>query len=165
MLYYPKPSKGQKRQHLHEDALQAYIACRLADRLPRILGGRGLKIEPSVDRETLAARDTRNDIKIQAPSIDGTRLTVILEIKWSDNDRALTSLSTQLGRDYLLLSDLTHGIYLVGWCRPTRRWPDRDACQTALSEQSRQFCAAHPALRIVPFVMDLAWNTEPPPAT
>src|SRR6185436_16491566 len=33
MLYYPKPSKGQKRQHLQEDALQAYISCRLADRL------------------------------------------------------------------------------------------------------------------------------------
>ncbi|HYU33897.1 MAG TPA: hypothetical protein VEW48_17225, partial [Thermoanaerobaculia bacterium] len=165
MLYYPKPAKGKKRTRLHEDALQAYIACRLTDFLPRVLGGRGLKVEPAIDREPLAARNTRNDIKIQAPSIDGTRLTVIIEIKWSDHRDVSTSLATQLGEDYLLQNGLTQGIYLVGWTGATRRWPDREACQAEMAAQARLFCEAHPELRIVPLVMDLAWDAEPAPST
>jgi hypothetical protein len=172
MLYFPKPAKGQERRHLHEDALQAYIACRLADRLPRILEGRGLKVEPAVDRETLAPRDTRNDIKVQAPSIDGTRLTVILEIKWSDNVGVSTNLVTQLGEGYLLQSGYTHGIYLVGWSGVTKSWKrvalgpapeprtSREAWQKALADQAELFCQAPDGLRIIPLVMDLAWEPE-----
>ena len=171
MLYHPKPTQGEKRERLHEDALQAYIACRLMDRLPRILESRGLRIEPAVDRETLAARDTRNDIKIQAPSIDGSRLTVIIEVKWSDHRDVSTSLIDQLGKGYLLENGLTHGIYLVGWSGATTPWKStlgsppeprssREAWQKALTDQAERFCQAHKGLRITPLVMDLAWNPE-----
>jgi len=156
MLYRPQPAKGQKREHLHEDALQAYLACRLADRLPRVLGEKGLKVEPSVDRETLAAGNTRNDLKIQSPSMDGSRLTVIIEIKWSSNAKVRTSLAGQLGKDYLLRNGLTHGIYLVGWNGPTTRWPNREACRAELLEQAQRFRAEHPGRHIDAFVMDLA---------
>lgn len=168
MLYGPKPAKGGRRKRLHEDALQAYIACRLTDRLPRILEGRGLKIEPSVDREPLGARDTRNDIKIQAPSLDGSRLTVILEIKWSDHRDVSTSLVDQLGDDYLLQNGHTHGIYLVGWTgepgnpkntsRGKRRTPraDFEALQQTLEEQAQLFTQDHPGHRITPVILDLS---------
>lgn len=166
MLYRPQPlKKGEKRERLHEDALQAYIACRLADRLPYVLGEKGLKVEPAIDREPLAARNTRNDIKVQAPSIDGPRLTVIIEIKWSDNADVSTSLVDQLGEDYLLNNGLTHGLYLVGWSVPTRRWPDREACQAELAGQAQLFRQSHPELRIDPLVMDLSLYPELAPAT
>lgn len=168
LLYHPRPSeKGQKRRRLHEDALQAYLACRLSDRLPLVTAGQGVKVI-FVNRETLAARDARNDLKIQSNSYEGRSLTVIIEVKWSDNDEVSTSLVDQLGEDYLLLNHLTHGIYLVGWSGATTSWksslgssPDprssRDAWQKALEEQAELFCQAHPDLRITPLVMDLAW--------
>jgi hypothetical protein len=184
VLYHPRPrkkkgekgEKGENRKHLQEDALQAYLYIRLNDRLPTILQTNGLKIKPSVDREPLAARDTRNDLKIQAPSIDGTRLTVIIEVKWSDNDEVSTNLVTQLGEDYLLQNSHTHGIYLVGWSGATKPWKStlgsapeprssREAWQRALEEQADLLCQTHPALRIVPLVIDLSWNLAPPPAT
>lgn len=174
MLYSPQPlKKVEKRKRLHEDALQAYIACRLADRLPYVLGERGLKVEPiSIDREPLAARNTRNDLKVQASSISKDHLAVVIEIKWSDNDEVSTSLIQQLGDGYLLQNGLTHGIYLVGWSgepgpwkgtargkRPTPR-TDPAAWQTALDEQAQLFVQDHPdrpGLRITPVVLDLSW--------
>jgi hypothetical protein len=178
VLYYPNPQhKGEKRKNLREDALQAYLYIRLNDRLPMVLGSSGWKVEPAVDRETLAAGNTRNDLKIQAPSIDGTRLTVIIEVKWSDNADVSTNLVTQLGEDYLLRNNLTHGLYLVGWSGTPTSWKDtlspapdprsrRDAWQTSLDDQARRFCEAHveQGLRIVPFVMDLTWDPAPDPA-
>lgn len=170
LLYHPRPQvKGERRRHLQEDALQAYLYCRLRDRLPAVLGEKGLKIAPTVDRETLAARDKRNDLKIQAPSTEGRLLTVIVEIKWSDNDQVSTSQVEQLGRDYLLQNGLTHGIYLVGWSGETGPWkkqalgsaPQPTSCprawEQALEEQAGLFRKEHPELAIRPLVMDLAW--------
>lgn len=114
MLYHPRPpEKGQKRKHLQEDALQAYIHCRLTDRLSTVLGAQGVRVVPFVDREVLAALDHRNDLKIQASSYEGKPLIVIVEIKWSDHDKVSTSQVDQLGHDYLRQNGLTHGIYLV----------------------------------------------------
>lgn len=167
MLYYPRPAKGQKRKHLHEEALQAYIYARLRDRLPVVLGEEGLKI--TIDREVLAAKDTRNDIKVQAPGIYGT-LTLIIEIKWSDNPDVSTNLINQLGEDYLVQNGHTHGIYLVGWSgEKTKKWksplgapPDPpeslSAWQYALGEQAKLYHEQRSGLRIVPFVMDLSWG-------
>jgi hypothetical protein len=172
LLYHPRPSqKGQKRRRLHEDALQAYLACRLSDRLPGVVAGQGVKVV-FVNRETLAARDTRNDLKIQAISYEGKPLTVILEVKWSDNEGVSTSLVDQLGEDYLLQNNLTHGIYLVGWSGATQPWKSLvgsapeprsslEAWQKALAEQAELFCQAHCGLRITPLMMDLTWDPEP----
>lgn len=177
VLYHPRPrKKGEKRKHLQEDALQAYLYIRLNDRLPVVLGTTGWKVEPAVNREPLAARDTRNDIKVQAPSINGGLLTVIIEIKWSDHRDVSTSLVNQLGKGYLLENNLTHGIYLVGWSDDTKPWKStlgsaseprssREAWQKSLTEQAELFCQAHPELRITPLVVDLTWEPEPAPAT
>jgi hypothetical protein len=176
LLYHPRSKKkGEERKRLHEDALQAYLHCRLTDRLPGILEAQGVKVA-FVDRETLAARDTRNDLKIQASSYGGKPVTLIIEVKWSDNSDVSTNLVTQLGEDYLLRNNLTHGLYLVGWSGTTAPWksawspgPDprssRDACQEALAVQAANFCQAHPGLRIAPVVIDLTWELEPAPAT
>jgi len=177
VLYHPRPrKKGGSRRHLQEDALQAYFYIRLKDRLPVVLGTTGWKVEPAVNREPLAARDTRNDIKVQAPSIDGGLLTVIIEIKWSDHRDVSTSLVDQLGKGYLRETNSTHGIYLVGWSGDRCTWKKKalgqapaprsslEAWQKSLAEQAELFCQAHPELRIVPLVMDLTWDPEPDPA-
>jgi hypothetical protein len=170
LLYHPR--SGEKRRRLQEDALQAYLACRLSDRLPMVTAGQGVKVV-FINRETLAAGDTRNDLKIQASSYEGTPLTVIIEVKWSDNAGVSTNLVTQLGEDYLLQNNLTHGIYLVGWSGAvTKPWKSdlgaapeprssRDAWQKALEDQARLFCQANAerGLRIVPLVMDLSWGS------
>ena len=173
MLYHPRSEKAQVRKRLEEDALQSYIYCRLRDRLPWVLGEKGLKIDPSINRETLAARDTRNDLKIQAPSIHGTLLTVIIEIKWSDNRDVSTNLVHQLGEDSLIRNGLSHGIYLVGWSGKSASWKrtalgkalrkkDFAGWQKALDEQSKLYHERRPNLRITPFVMDLSWKGQEP---
>ena len=103
--------------------------------------------------------------------MDGRRLTVIIEVKWSDNAGVSTSLVTQLGEDYLLQNNLTHGIYLVGWSASTKPWKSTvspapeprsspEAWQKALATQAELFCQAHAGLRIIPLVMDLSWEPE-----
>lgn len=169
LLYHP-PVEG-RRKRLREDALQAYLFCRLSDRLPAVLEAQGVKVTPFIDRETLAARDTRNDLKIQAISHQGKPLTVIVEIKWSDNPEVSTSQVDQLGRDYLLDNGLTHGIYLVGWSGQSVPWKGAPelapeprssppAWRKSLEEQARSFLQENPGLRVVPIVMDLAWKTK-----
>lgn len=75
------------------------------------------------DREPLGAKNQRLDIKVQAPTVEDSVATVVIEIKWSDNKKEIsTSLVKQLGEQYLVGLNLTHGIYLVGWCGP--REPD-----------------------------------------
>lgn len=168
LLYHP-PAEG-KRKRLREDALQAYLFCRLSDRLPAVLEAQGVKVT-FIDRETLAARDTRNDLKIQASSHQGKPLTVIVEIKWSDNPEVSTSQVEQLGKDYLLDNGLTHGIYLVGWSGRTVPWKGAAelapeprssllAWRRSLEEQARIFVQENPGARVVPVVMDLAWKTK-----
>lgn len=102
------------------------------------------------NRETLAARNTRNDIKIETTSIDGKPLTLIIEVKWSDHREVSTSLVEQLGRQYLLENGLTHGIYLVGWCGGG----SLEELRTELEEQARE----QKEVSIVPVVLDLTWN-------
>jgi hypothetical protein len=165
MLYGPAP--GRKR--LHEEALQAYFYCRLTDRLPGRVLGRGT--QTVLEREPLAARNQRLDIKVQAPTVDQCLATVIIEVKWSDNDTVSTALVEQLATDYLIDQDLTHGIYLVGWYKPgswrrnalgTR--PRRgmrhspEAWARALQSQVEEFQKANSDIAIVPRVVDLTWD-------
>jgi hypothetical protein len=156
MLYRPL-GKKQGRQRLWEDALQAYLHCRLTDRLskgtldprPRIV---------FLNREPLAARNTRNDIKIQTTSLDGKPLTLIIEIKWSDNADVSTSLVEQLGKGYLKENGLTHGIYFVGWCGHSTPEFSLDSWRARLEEQARLFQTDQPDLKISPFLLDLTWE-------
>jgi hypothetical protein len=166
MLYRPA-SKGKPRTRLNEEALQAYIHCRLRDRLPnRVLGQES---QLFLDREPLAGMNQRLDIKVQAPTVTGGRATVVVEVKWSDNDDVSSSLGDQLGKKYLLGQGLTHGIYLVGWYR-NRTWagnpmgirPARpysvQSWTDALKSQTRRFGTDSPGIKIEPFVMDLTWD-------
>ncbi|HWM95073.1 MAG TPA: hypothetical protein VN493_30235 [Thermoanaerobaculia bacterium] len=150
MLYRPRDKSG----HLHEDALQAYLHCRLSDRLSSGI----LEPHPRIvflDREPLAASNMRNDLKIQTASLDGKPLTLIIEVKWSDNAEVSTSLVEQLGKGYLLENRLTHGIYLVGWCG--RGASGLESLGTALEEQARLYRQEQPKISIVPVVLDLTW--------
>jgi hypothetical protein len=154
MLYHPL--KDGKRKRLHEEALQAYLECRLLDRLEPRLGQR-----PTIhiNREPLAARNERNDLKVEAAAHNGDKLTVVIEVKWSDNQGVWAALVDQLGQRYLRDQGLTHGIYLVGDCgkwsskdRPAGGIPD--SVEGGFRSQTSQF----QGLLIEPIVLDLQWT-------
>jgi len=170
MLYRPKIKKAERRKRLHEEALQAYLHCRLNDRLrsaldpmPRII---------FLDREPLAARNTRNDIKIQTIAQDRQPLALVIEVKWSDNPEVSTSLIEQLAQDYLLKNGITHGIYFVGWSGVPGTWrrvavgkppvprTSLDAWRTSLGQQVKLLSEKHQELSIVPFILDLSWSPD-----
>lgn len=170
LLYVPrKGRKGNKKSKaqktLQEDALQAYFYCRLTDRLAGRVLDEGTHI--ILNRESLATKDQRLDIKVQAPTIDGSIATVVIELKWSSNPGISTSLCQQLVEEYLDGLGLTHGIYLVGWSVPGT-WRDKttagptdrnssDAWLTCLAAQASSLGKLRPELCVVPLVIDLAW--------
>ena len=171
-LYYPRKSRktarGGGQKSLQEDALQAYFYCRLSDRLK----GRVLEQDTKVilNREPLTTKDQRLDIKVEAPTLEGNCATVVIELKWSDHKHVSTCLYTQLGQEYLVNSQFTHGIYLVGWNK-AGRWRDRtavapadlespDAWRDALVAQATAFSQVHATVSVVPLVIDLAWPSS-----
>jgi hypothetical protein len=161
LLYLPT-AVGATDTHLPEEALQAYILRRLADRLP----GKVL------DRETLVKRKRRTDIRILAPVLDRRErpAEVVIEVKWSDNSSARHGVSTgltgQLGKNYLLKEGLTSGVYLVGWTGRLGTWkrtagprPSPASAATlaeALHRQAEEFRRNHPTIDVRPIVWDLA---------
>jgi len=167
-LYYPRKATKQQRQvqkNLQEDALQAYFYCRLSDRLKDRVLDPDMKI--ILNREPLSTKDQRIDIKVQALTLAQEIATVIIELKWSNHPAVSTSLSTQLGQQYLVNASLTHGIYLVAWNVPGT-WKDKnvdgptdrqspEAWRAALAAQARAFSASNATIVIVPNVVDLAW--------
>ncbi len=168
-LYMPlNRNDPDLREHLHEDALQTYLYCRLNDRLP----GRVLEPETAayfINRESLGTKNQRLDLKIEAPTISGGKATVVIEVKWVSNAEVGTSLKTQLGEEYLHGVGLKHGIYLVGWACTTRRGikalgiPARlkysiPTWMKALRTQAKEVQSTHPNVRIEPFIMDLQWD-------
>lgn len=157
MLYQPIKKGDTKRQQLREEALQAYVACRLSDRLP----GRVLK-DAKVHREGLAARNHRTDLRIEAVTIERHIVSIIIEVKWSENDSLLESLRDQLGDDYLETQNLTHGIYVVGWLRPKARIKSAASLGKILEAQANEYRARPHGRVIVPLVLDLSWPYVPP---
>ncbi len=167
MLYGPPPRKdGAGREHLEEDSLQAYLRRRLTDLLPaRVLVPQVQAVE--VVREDQVGYRRRLDLRVTAPC-HGTQslATVVIEVKWSDNDGTETSLTEQLGRKYLLGERLTHGLYLVGWCGRWRRkghgtLTDRAGLENYLAAQRDGFCGANGSgqgLSIMPVVLGLEWR-------
>lgn len=171
MLYTPRKRRSkegsEKQTILQEDALQAYFYCRLNDRLVGPVFGGNAKV--ILNREPLASKDQRLDIKVQASCIGGNTATVVIELKWSRHPDLSVSLTDQLGTKYLVDEKLTHGIYLVGWMG-RGRW-SRRACMKrpaklksaedwlrALQMQSAGFAQNHPEIVIVPVVVDLCWG-------
>ncbi len=171
MLYRSPDRRGadSKRTRQHEDALQAYLDCRLNDRLPgRVLDESTVVI---LNRETVEAANRRFDIKIQAPVIGGRLATLVVEVKWSDNDDVSTAIVEQLGTRYLVEEQLTHGLYVVGWCRAgcwksrARGTPPKSprtivTWREALDNQAAAYSAqAHVSIKVV--VLDLRWDPSP----
>ncbi|HKQ49698.1 MAG TPA: hypothetical protein VJZ71_16615 [Phycisphaerae bacterium] len=163
-LLYGKIQGQAGRKRLNEDALQAYLFCRLNDRLPNRVLDVGTKVV-FVDRETLGAKSQRLDIKVQAPTVSGTPATVVIEIKWSDNVAVLDSLAKQLGDDYLTAQQLTHGIYFVGWSgrfrkpRNSRRVPGPpiDQLRVTLEQRASEYRLKNPKVQICVTVVDLTF--------
>lgn len=161
MLYNIQKPKVRK----NEDALQAYLHCRLEDRLlDRILESPRVTI---LNRETHEADQRKFDIKVEAPTVDGAKATIVIEIKWSDNKEVSTSLSDQLGCKYLLANHLTHGIYFVALTNKRTTWRQgafgsrpKDigspkAWQLVLKDQAENFKQLHSGICIAPLVFDL----------
>jgi hypothetical protein len=163
MLYGPpdRSKKGEKRKHLEEDALQAYLRRRLLELLPRLADG----VQVMIPREDQVQRRQRLDLRVLAPCHGSRELaTVVIEVKWSTNVETVTGLTDQLGTRYLLGEKLTHGIFLVGWSgewRPldgTGLKTDMNELRDKLGKQGTAFCAAHPALVIEPVLLDARWS-------
>src|SRR5206468_241409 len=107
---------------------------------------------------------------VQAVSLDGKPLTVIIEVKWSDHRDLSTSQEGQLMQQYLLENGLTHGIYLVGWCGKVGAWrrkalggppADRsspEAWRRALEHQACLLRERYPSRDVRPLLLDLAWE-------
>ena len=168
MLYLPEEiADGSKRRH--ESALQSYIHCRLSDLLPRRVLDAGTQV--SFNRESQTGYRQRTDIKVEGPRVHGDLATVIIEIKWSDNaeknHNVSRALKTQLGEQYLLREQQTHGIFLVGWNGKLRGWkreagrrpkpPSVATLEKALTLQAEEFRADHPELSVRAVVLDLEW--------
>jgi hypothetical protein len=144
----------RQHRHLREDALQAYVACRLKDLLP----GKVLH------RETKITRRQRTDILVEAPTAGGAIASAVIEAKWSDNRSLKDSVVRQLGRRYLLDEGKTHGIFLVGWSGSIR-WSglrDRrpDGLLKALDAQASRFQRRHSGVRIRAVHLDLRWSNR-----
>jgi len=163
MLYGKRPEKGAAPVRLNEQALQAYLRRRLMDLLPRRVQG-FKRIE--MLREDQVGYGRRLDLRVIASCLQtGELVTVIVEVKWSDNRETATSLTEQLGRKYLIGTGVRHGVYLVGWVGhwsyPSKgRSTDRDELVAHLNRQRDTFCAADPGkgLLIRPIVLDVRWR-------
>ncbi|MFW6119026.1 MAG: hypothetical protein ACOC7S_01675 [Planctomycetota bacterium] len=164
-MLYQLPEDG-KRYTLHEDALQAYLQCRLDD----LLAGRVLENPvkvAAVDREVQVAYRSRFDLKVKAPKLGGGLATCILEVKWSHNDTMATALSGQL-KPYLTENEYSCGIYLVGWDGVLGSWPETlgsppgtanpEWLTEQLATQAKRCEEQNPGLRIHPIVLDFCWN-------
>jgi len=124
-----------------------------------------------INREALAPKDQRVDIKIEAPTLGGGSATVVIELKWSDNSEVSTSLIEQLGAEYLVGQNLTHGIYLVGWSvrgswsdKAPGPKPPRPYTQAgflaSLCAQAAEYKNAQPSVEIIPKIIDLQWDVR-----
>jgi hypothetical protein len=172
-MLYQKPKRQTKkpagknqepREHLEEDALQAYVRRRLQDLLPQSVDG----VKVQILREDQISHRQRLDVRVIAPYRDGRRLaTVVVEVKWSTNDETHSALVDQLGQRYLLGENLTHGVFLVGW---TGEWRPRDGTGVSFDRNQlehyltrqrddySQTCQTGGGLRIEPFVLDTRWS-------
>ncbi len=169
LLYCPSV-KGAAERRRREEALQAYVHCRLRDRLP----GKVL------DKETQVKLRRRMDIRVIAPVVDRRDLAkIVIEVKWSDNsdnERGVsTSLTEQLGKKYLLSEGLTHGVFLVGWTGKLGTWKktagprpqEKTAASLAkvLQRQADEFGREHSTIDIRPTVWDVRRSSDPGPNT
>jgi hypothetical protein len=152
----------RQHKHLREDALQAYVACRLKDLLP----GKVLH------RETKIKRRQRTDVLVEAPSVSGPIVGAVIEVKWSDNRSIKDSVGTQLGQRYLLDERMKCGIFLVGWSGRSAwgglRTKTAEGLLKALQRQARRFMTNHQDTSIRVVALDLHWSSErlsPPGAT
>jgi hypothetical protein len=163
-MLYSAPDSSRSRNHLHEDALQAYLRRRLLDELSRVADG----VEVHIAREDQVARRQRLDLRVVTPRHGGTGLAqVVVEVKWSTNEETRSGLVDQLGNRYLLGEGLTHGVFAVGW---SGGWYPRDGSGwntdlarlvAYLTTQRDGYCQdGQPgaSLRIQPFVLDARWS-------
>jgi hypothetical protein len=166
MLYEAPKRNGAPRKPLHEDALQAYLRRRLCELLPQVVDG----VSVQIIREEQVAFRRRLDIRVIAPC-HGTRLLakVVIEVKWSTNAETRSALVSQLGEQYLRGEQLTHGIFLVGWCGEwapgdgSGRSTDRQQLEEYLISQRDNYCQPGQDgqfLRIEPLVLDLRWSRK-----
>ena len=159
-----KSGKKRVRRRLGEDALQAYVRRRLKDMLPSRIPGVQIKIF----REPQVKYQRRFDLEVVAPTIDRQLATVIIEIKWSDNEDTKSSLKDQLVSAYLLGHQLNHGIYLVGWtgtCQGTdKEDTDIQQLKAYLAGQVKSVNASEEgkSLKVEPVVLDLRWRPDLP---
>ena len=75
-------------------------------------------------REPTFFSDERGDIGVDVVLTDGTRASVVIEVKQCAHREVETAIETQLAHRYLTGKGKTHGLYVVGWFAG-ERWPKK----------------------------------------
>jgi len=94
--------------------------------------------------------------------------TVVIELKWSNNEKVLSALAEQLGKKYLLAEGRHWGIFLVGWLgkagesdgKTPRRKITKEALESMLVVKAKEWHESHPDDLIAPVVWDLPWPSS-----
>jgi hypothetical protein len=161
------PGNETTPKHVSEAALQAYLACRLTDLLPQRVGEGTTEV--IIVREPRENFRRRTDLLVKVPTIFATLAEVVIEVKWSDNRTGKgvsNSLCEQLGNQYLLAEQRTHGVFMVGWAERVswrkaagKKPTTIDELRQALSQQAADYKLNHPGIKIIPVVTDFRWQT------
>lgn len=75
-------------------------------------------------REATFFTDERDDIRVEAMLSDGTRASIVIEVKQCGHPKVESAIDTQLANRYLTAKGRTHGLYVVGWFAG-ERWPKK----------------------------------------
>lgn len=156
-----------KDEETLSDLLVAHLRTDLEER--GVILGRELQI--SRRRSAEGEAGMRLDIAATAITHESPgsieHIKAVIEVKGSWNAEAETGLEAQLIGRYLREHGASHGLFVVGWYgaagwdrndhrRRSGPWHDIVAARAALSEQAARAAAAHPALAVVPLVLDVA---------
>lgn len=146
-----KNEKGEtEKQWPHERVLQEYLMVRLRDLMSVPMEGRLI-----IKREPEEAFGDEPDLVLCA--LKGEARQLVVEVKWSHNDKVIPSLTEQLGQRYLLDQGRTHGIYVVGFTG--QGYAERKGSarlKAALKRRRDAFLSEHPELRVDFVVLPLS---------
>ncbi|MEQ9079991.1 MAG: hypothetical protein RLP09_39380 [Sandaracinaceae bacterium] len=134
----------------HERVLQEYLLMRLRDLMSVPMEGR-----LTIKREPEEAFGDEPDLVLFA--LEGEARELVVEVKWSHNDKVIPSLTEQLGQRYLLDQGRTHGIYVVGFTgQGYAERKDSARLKAALKRRRDAFLSEHPELRVDFVVLPLS---------
>ena len=151
---------AKRTEPLGEKELRDTLLDHLQQDLPRTL---------LLMREPTFFSDERSDIGVEVVLSDGTRASVVIEVKQCGHREVERAIETQLANRYLTAKSRTHGLYVVGWFS-SERWPKKkrtrfqsrgiENAQTALDEKAHNLRSQ--GLTVAAVVLDCRLSRRAP---